>query len=148
MGMIKEFKEFALRGNVVDMAVGLIIGAAFSKIVSSLVADVLTPPLALLMRGTDFSQMGRAIGTVTKEVKIDGVTKQVTEEVMLKYGSLIQATIDFIIVAICLFIVIKLMNMAKQRFEEKKAAAAAELTLSEKLLTEIRDELKTRRVAT
>lgn len=144
MGMIKEFKEFALRGNVVDMAVGVIIGAAFGKIVSSLVADILTPPLALLMQGADFAKMGQRIGAVTKEVTVDGVTRQVTEDVVLKYGSLIQATLDFVIVALCLFVVIKLMNMAKQRFEEKKAAAAAELSLSEKLLTEIRDELKAR----
>ena len=144
MSIIREFKEFAVKGNVIDMAVGIIIGAAFGKIVSSLVADVLTPPLALLMQGADFSKMGQRIGSVTKEVTVDGVTKQVTEDVILKYGSLIQATLDFIIVAICLFIVIKMMNMAKKRFEEKKAEAAAELSLSEKLLTEIRDELKTR----
>ncbi|MDX1947971.1 MAG: large-conductance mechanosensitive channel protein MscL [Pirellulaceae bacterium] len=144
MGMFKEFREFALRGNVVDMAVGVIIGGAFGKIVSSLVNDVLMPPLALAMRGADFSKFGKAIGTITKEVTVDGVTKQVSEDVMLKYGSFFQAVLDFTIIAICLFFVIKAMNMAKARFEEKKAEAPPEAPPDVKLLAEIRDLLKAR----
>jgi large conductance mechanosensitive channel len=142
MGLLKEFKDFALRGNVVDMAVGVIIGAAFGKIVSSLVSDVLMPPLALAMNGANFASLGRKIGTITKEVTENGVTRQVTEDVVLKYGGFLQAIIDFTIIALCLFFVIKAMNMAKQRFEEKKAETPAALTTSEKLLTEIRDTLR------
>jgi large conductance mechanosensitive channel len=142
MGLLKEFKEFALRGNVMDMAVGVIIGAAFGKVVSSLVSDVLMPPLALAMNGADFSKIGRTIGTITKEVTENGATRQVTEEVVLKYGGFLQSVIDFTIIALCLFFVIKAMNMAKQRFEEKKAETPAALTTSEKLLTEIRDAVQ------
>jgi large conductance mechanosensitive channel len=142
MGLLKEFKDFALRGNVVDMAIGVIIGAAFGKIVTSLVSDVLMPPLALAMNGANFSNLGRKIGTISKEVTENGVTRQVTEDVVLKYGGLIQTVIDFTIIALCLFFVVKAMNMAKQRFEEKKAETPAALTTSEKLLTEIRDALK------
>jgi large conductance mechanosensitive channel len=142
MGLLKEFKDFALRGNVVDMAIGVIIGAAFGKIVTSLVSDVLMPPLALAMNGANFSNLGRKIGTVTKEVTENGVARQVTEDVVLKYGGFIQAVIDFTIIALCLFFVIKAMNLAKQRFEEKKAETPAALTTSEKLLTEIRDALR------
>lgn len=145
MGLLKEFKDFALRGNVVDMAVGVIIGGAFGKIVTSLVSDVLMPPLALAMNGTDFSKVGRSIGTITKEVTENGVTRQVTEEVVLKYGGFIQALIDFTIIALCLFFVIKAMNMAKQRFEEKKEETPAAMTTSEKLLTEIRDAVQAKR---
>ena len=142
MGLLKEFKDFALRGNVMDMAVGVIIGAAFGKIVSSLVSDVLMPPLALAMNGTDFSKVGRTIGTITKQVTENGVTRQVTEDVVLKYGGFVQAIIDFTIIAICLFVVVKAMNMARRRFEEKKAESPATLTTTEKLLTEIRDSLR------
>jgi large conductance mechanosensitive channel len=142
MGLLKEFKDFALRGNVMDMAVGVIIGTAFGKIVTSLVSDVLMPPLALTMNGANFSNLGRKIGTITKEVTENGVTRQVTEDVVLKYGGFLQTVIDFAIIALCLFFVIKAMNMAKRRFEEKKTETPAALTTSEKLLTEIRDALR------
>ena len=144
MGLLKEFRDFALRGNVVDMAVGVIIGGAFGKIVSSLVSDVLMPPLALAMKGADFSKIGRTIGTITKQVTIDGVTKQVSEDVVLKYGGFLQAVLDFTIIALCLFFVIKAMNMAKARFEEKQAEAPPEAPADVKLLAEIRDLLKAR----
>jgi large conductance mechanosensitive channel len=144
MGLLKEFKDFALRGNVVDMAIGVIIGGAFGKIVSSLVSDVMMPPLALAMKGADFSKVGRVLGTVSKQVTVDGVTKTVTEDVVLKYGSFAQTILDFTIIAICLFFVIKAMNMAKARFEEKKAESPAEAPADIKLLTEIRDLLKAR----
>jgi large conductance mechanosensitive channel len=142
MGLLNEFKEFALRGNVMDMAVGVIIGGAFGKIVSSLVSDVLMPPLALAMNGADFSKVGIKLGTITKTVTENGVNQQITEDVVLKYGGFLQSMIDFTIVALCLFFVIKAMNMAKQRFEEKTAETPAALTTSEKLLTEIRDAMR------
>lgn len=144
MGLLKEFRDFAMRGNVIDMAVGVIIGASFGKIVTSLVNDVLMPPIAYWQKGADFSKVGRVIGTITKEVEKDGVKTMVTEDVTIKYGALIQATIDFAIVAFCLFIVIKLVNEAKKRFEEKKLETPAEAPADIKLLTEIRDLLAKR----
>jgi len=144
MGLLKEFREFAMKGNVVDMAVGVIIGGAFGKIVTSLVNDVMMPPIAYWQQGTDFSKMGKIIGTVSKIVKKDGMDVTVVEEVTIKYGALIQATVDFIIVALCLFIVIKIMNEARKRFEEKKLEKPAEAPADIKLLTEIRDLLAKR----
>ncbi|QDU26343.1 Large-conductance mechanosensitive channel [Anatilimnocola aggregata] len=141
MGLLKEFRDFAMRGNVVDMAVGVIIGGAFGRIVTSLVNDVMMPPIALWQQGADFSKMGRTIGTVTKTITKDGVESQVTEAVVLKYGSLFQSIVDFTIVAICLFLVIKIMNTARKRFEEQKIEKPAEAPADIKLLTEIRDLL-------
>lgn len=144
MGLIKEFRDFAMRGNVIDMAVGVIIGASFGKIVTSLVNDVMMPPIALWQQGADFSKLGRTIGAVTKVVEKDGVRTTISEDVVIKYGSLIQSTIDFAIVALCLFLVIKLMNEARKRFEEKKLEKPAEAPADIKLLTEIRDLLAKR----
>jgi large conductance mechanosensitive channel len=132
MGMLKEFKEFAVRGNVVDMAVGVVIGAAFGKIVSSLVSDVIMPPIGWLTGGIDFSQMKwviRPADTSNPAHKIP--------EVAVAYGSFINAIIAFVIVAFAIFILVKIIN----RFYTKAAAATPpEVTL----LTEIRDLLKSR----
>jgi len=119
MSLLQEFKEFAMRGNVVDMAVGVIMGGAFGKIVSSLVADVLTPP----------------IGYVTGGVKFDELAYR-----GISYGKFLQATFDFLIIALCVFAMVKVMNTLMR----KKAAAPKppDPTPSEKLLTEIRDLLK------
>jgi large conductance mechanosensitive channel len=144
MGLLKEFRDFAMRGNVIDMAVGVVIGASFGKIVTSLVNDVMMPPIALWQKGADFSKMGKVIGAVSKEVEKDGAKTIVTEVVTIKYGALIQTMIDFAIVAFCLFIVIKLVNEAKKRFEEKKLEKPAEAPADIKLLTEIRDLLAKR----
>jgi large conductance mechanosensitive channel len=110
MGMLKEFKDFAMKGNVVDMAVGIIIGAAFGKIVSSLVADVVMPPIGVLLGNVDFSNLAFTI----KEASGD------TPAVAIKYGVFINTVIDFVIVAFAIFMVIKLMN----RLKKPEAAAA------------------------
>jgi len=132
MGMLKEFREFAMKGNVVDMAVGVIIGASFGKIVSSLVADVIMPPLGLLIGGIDF----RGFGLTLKDQAGD------TPAVILKYGVFIQTVFDFVIVAAAMFAVIKVMNRIKRAEESEAAAAPAQPPATELLLGEIRDILK------
>ena len=133
MSFVKEFKEFAVRGNVVDMAVGIVIGAAFGKIVSSLVADVFMPPIGWLIGGVDFSDLA-----VTLPALIEG-----REPVLIAYGKFIQTVLDFTIVAFAIFMVIKGLNRMKRK-EEAAPAPAAEPAPSkeELLLTEIRDLLK------
>lgn len=130
MGMLKEFREFAMRGNVVDLAVGVIIGAAFGKIVSSLVADIIMPPLGLLIGGVDFKQFH----LVLREAK-DNIPA-----VVMNYGSFLQNIFDFVIVAFAIFMAIKLMNKMRRTEIEEPAAPPAP-TAEEKLLTEIRDLL-------
>jgi large conductance mechanosensitive channel len=110
MGMIKEFKEFAMRGNVVDMAVGIIIGGAFGKIVSSMVNDVLMPPIGVLMGGVDFS----SLAVTVKAATADAAGKAIPA-VVISYGKFINTIIDFIIVAFCIFMVIKAMNALKKK---------------------------------
>jgi large conductance mechanosensitive channel len=131
MGMVKEFKEFAVKGNAVDMAVGIIIGAAFGKIVSSLVKDVIMPPIGILTGGMDFSKLQIVLQPATEEV----------EAVALSYGLFINHTLDFIIVAFVIFMVVRAMNAAKKK-EEAAPAAAPEPSKEEVLLAEIRDLLK------
>lgn len=133
MSMMKEFKDFAMRGNVIDMAVGIVIGAAFGAIVSSFVANVVTPPLGVLLGGVDFTSMN----IVMKEAV--GETPAVT----LDYGIFLQKVFDFIIVAFAIFMVIKGMNSMKKKKEEAPAAPAPP-PAEEVLLTEIRDLLKQR----
>ncbi|NWG28363.1 MAG: large-conductance mechanosensitive channel protein MscL [Ignavibacteriaceae bacterium] len=129
--MLQEFKQFAMRGNVMDMAIGIIIGAAFGKIVSSIVSDVIMPPIGLLLGGVDFSNLA-----ITLREGADGV-----EPVLLKYGVFINTVIDFIIIAFAIFMVVKAINTMKKKEEEKPAAPPAP-TKSEILLAEIRDELR------
>jgi large conductance mechanosensitive channel len=131
MGFLKEFKTFAMRGNVADMAVGIIIGAAFGKIVSSAVADVIMPPIGLLIGGVDFSGLA-----VTLKPAADGV-----EAVTLNYGKFIQTIVDFTIIAFAIFLLIKGMNMLARK-EEAKPAAPAEPPEDVKVLREIRDLLR------
>ena len=131
MSMIKEFKAFAMKGNVVDMAVGIIIGVAFGKIISSFVADVLMPPIGLMIGGLDFSNLG-----LTLKAGSEGV-----EPVMLKYGVFINTVIDFLIVAFAIFMVIKALNSMKKK-EEAAPAPPPAPTKEEVLLGEIRDLLK------
>jgi len=133
--MFKEFREFALRGNVVDMAVGIVIGAAFGKIVSSLVADVLMPPLGIALGNVDFSNLAivlrEPVGTAPA--------------VALRYGLFLNSLVDFTIVAFALFMVVKAMNAAKRRHERPAAAPApAEVPAEVRLLGEIRDLLKSK----
>ena len=130
MSMLKEFKEFAMKGNVVDLAVGVIIGGAFGKIVSSLVADIFMPLLGLITGGINFSDMAIKL----KDASADGKTPAV----LLGYGKFIQNSIDFIIVAFAIFLLVKAINS----FKRKEAAAPAAPPAQEVLLTEIRDLLK------
>jgi large conductance mechanosensitive channel len=130
MGMMSEFKDFAMRGNVVDMAVGIVIGGAFGKIVSSFVSDVLMPPLGLLMGGVNFTELAVTLQEAQGEVAA----------VTLNYGSFIQTTVDFIIIAFAIFMVIKAMNKMKKPEEPKEEAPKG--PSQEDLLAEIRDLLK------
>ena len=131
MGMMKEFKEFAMKGNVMDMAIGIIIGAAFGKIISSFVGDVLMPPIGALLGGVDFSTLSWVIQGAT----------ETAEAVTINYGMFINTVVDFIIVAFAIFMVVKGMNNAKKK-EEEKPAAPPKPSKEEVLLTEIRDALK------
>jgi large conductance mechanosensitive channel len=136
MSMMSEFKEFAMRGNVVDMAVGIIIGGAFGKIVSSFVNDVLMPPIGLLLGGVDFTEL-----TITLK-ETAGEAGAVT----LNYGSFVQTVVDFIIIAFAIFMAIKAMNKMKKE-EEAQPEPAPEPpkpSAEVELLTEIRDSLRNR----
>jgi large conductance mechanosensitive channel len=133
MSLLKEFKEFAVKGNVVDMAVGLIIGAAFGKIVSSAVADVIMPPIGVLLGGVDFTNLAFTVKAATVDVPA----------VLINYGKFIQTVIDFTIIAFTIFIVIKAINRLKRQ-EEEVPEAPPEPSAEEMLLTEIRDLLKER----
>ena len=139
MGLIKEFKEFALKGNVMDMAVGVVIGGAFGKIVSSLVADVIMPLLGAILGHVDFTKLAC---TLRKEV-VDAAGEVVKPAVNLTYGNFIQAAVDFLIIALCIFFVLKGINKMSKKKEEP-APAPAEPVVPEdiQLLREIRDELK------
>lgn len=139
MSFIKEFKEFAMKGNVMDLAVGVIIGAAFGKIVTSLVDNILMPIVGLFTHGKNFNdifvQLDHSKGDVLTlaDAKAKGVA-------VFAYGAFIQSIIDFLIIAFCIFLLVKFMNKLTKKKEE--APAPAELSTQEKLLTEIRDELK------
>lgn len=139
MGFVKEFKEFAMRGNVIDMAVGIVIGVAFGKIVSSLVADVVMPPVGLITGGADFSDL--------KVTLKDGVEAAEGAEaipaVTINYGVFLNTIIDFVIVALAIFVVIKMMNKLKKK-EEAAPSAPPKPSREEELLTEIRDALVNR----
>jgi len=136
MGMLSEFRQFAMRGNVVDLAVGVIIGGAFGKIVSSFVADVLMPPIGVLLGGTDFTSL-----KIILKDKVMEADKIITPAVTINYGNFIQATIDFIIIAFSIFMMIKLMNSMNKK-EVPPPPPPAEPSNEEKLLVEIRDLLK------
>ncbi len=135
MSVIKEFKEFALRGNVVDLAVGVIIGAAFGKIVTSLVDDLVMPPIGYLTGGVNFSELK----AVLKEA--DPATK--AAEVAVRYGNFINTVIQFLIVAFCIFLVVKAINTLKRNKAASPDVPPAP-TKEEVLLTEIRDALRAR----
>ena len=134
MSIVKEFKEFAMRGNVLDLAVGIIIGAAFGKIVTSLVADVLMPPLGLVIGGVDFTNLAAILKSA-----VDG-----SPPVTLRYGAFIQSIFDFVLVAIAIFITIKAVNRLKRKREEAPAAPPKPSN-EEVLLAEIRDVLKAKK---
>lgn len=131
MSILKEFKQFAMRGNVMDLAVAVVIGGAFGKIVASFVSDVLMPPIGLLIGGVDFTKL--MITLKPAEGDIAAVT--------LNYGNFVQNVVDFLIVAFAIFMMIKAINMTKKK-EEDAPAPAPEPSKEEQLLTEIRDLLK------
>jgi len=135
MGLLKEFKDFAMRGNVVDLAIAVVIGGAFGKIITSFVADIVMPPIGLLVGGVNFTDLK----WVLKEPEVvNGVHKAA---VTLNYGSFLQVTFDFLIVAFAIFMAIKGLNALTKK-KEAAPAAPAEPTKEEQLLTEIRDLLK------
>lgn len=131
MSLIQEFKAFAARGNVIDMAVGIIIGAAFGKIVSSFVGDIIMPPIGIILGGVDFSDLAVVLKAAEGE----------TPAVVIAYGKFIQTIIDFLIIAFAIFMGVKAMNSMKKQAEEAPAAPAAP-TKDQELLSEIRDLLK------
>ncbi|WP_101688557.1 large-conductance mechanosensitive channel protein MscL [Dysgonomonas massiliensis] len=140
MSVVKELKEFMLRGNVVDMAVGVIVGGAFGKIVTSFVNDVIMPPIGVLLNGVDFKDLKLVIKeAIPASEGVDAV-----EAVTLNYGAFIQTTLDFVIVAVVIFFAIKGLNSLKRKKEEPAPAPAPDPAPSkeEALLTEIRDLLK------
>ncbi|BEE05934.1 large-conductance mechanosensitive channel protein MscL [Aeromonas veronii] len=131
MSLIQEFKAFAARGNVIDMAVGIIIGAAFGKIVSSFVGDVIMPPIGLILGGVDFSDLAVTLKAA----------EGTTPAVVIAYGKFIQTIIDFLIISFAIFMGLKAINTLKKK-QEEEAAAPAGPTKDQELLTEIRDLLK------
>lgn len=135
MSLIHEFKQFAMKGNVVDLAVGIIIGAAFGKIVSSVVNDIIMPPIGALVGGVDFTDLKFII----KAASTDGSGNPISA-VTLNYGNFVQTTIDFLIIAFAVFMIIKAINRMKKK--EEIPAAPAKPSNEEVLLTEIRDLLK------
>jgi large conductance mechanosensitive channel len=132
MSVLQEFKEFAIKGNVVDMAVGVIIGAAFGKIVTSFVTDVVMPPIGVLIGGVDFSRLALTLVPA----------KDSAAAVVISYGKFVQTVVDFAIVAGVIFLAVKAINSLKKKAEEKAEAAPPAPSTQEVLLTEIRDLLK------
>ncbi|MGE6107449.1 large-conductance mechanosensitive channel protein MscL [Aeromonas sobria] len=131
MSLIQEFKAFAARGNVIDMAVGIIIGAAFGKIVSSFVGDIIMPPIGIILGGVDFSDLAVVLQAAEGD----------TPAVVIAYGKFIQTIIDFLIIAFAIFMGLKAINTLKKK-QEEEAAAPAGPTKDQELLSEIRDLLK------
>lgn len=135
---LNEFKQFAMRGNVLDMAVGVIIGGAFGKIVSSVVDDIIMPPIGWLIGGVNFSDLKVTLPSV------EVIAGEKLQAATINYGNFLQTTLNFLIVAFCVFMLIKVVNKVTAKKEEKpdETPKAPEPTQEEKLLTEIRDLLK------
>jgi len=145
MGMMKEFKTFAMKGNVLDLAVAVIIGGAFGKIITSFVNDVLMPPIGLLLGGADFSNLKIILKPAVEAVMSgEEVVTPAVAEVAIKYGVFVNTILDFIIVAFAIFMVIKAFNATKKK-EEAKPAVPPAPSREEVLLTEIRDILKAKK---
>ena len=146
MGLLKEFKEFAMRGNVVDLAVGVIMGAAFGKIVSSLVADVLMPPIGYVVGGVKFTELNYKLPPLTLKMpdpaNPGAFLDKTLEPATINYGNFLQSTFDFLIVALCIFAMVKGINMMMKKKEE--APPPPPTPEDVKLLTEIRDLLAKR----
>jgi large conductance mechanosensitive channel len=152
VSLFKEFRDFAVRGNVVDMAVGVVIGTAFTKIVSSLVSNIVMPPLNLLTAkaNVNFNELALTVRTEAPELNADGTTKLVDGQAVLalrdypilNYGPFLQAIVDFLLIAIAVFVVVKLINTAKSRFDKPVTAAPPATPEDVLLLREIRDALR------
>lgn len=153
MSFFKEFREFALKGNVMDMAVGVIIGGAFGKIVSSLVNDILMPPIGALIGNTDFSSLrldiskvhdlsSKATHVVTDAIGSGTAESVPAEPIWWNYGAFIQQCVDFAILAFCVFLMVKMMNKLMKKKQEAAPAPVPEPSKEELLLTEIRDLLR------
>ena len=138
MGVLAEFREFAVRGNVVDLAVGVIIGASFGKIVTSLVDDVIMPPVGLLLGNVDFSKLEWVL-------KPENPDTEAVEKVAIGYGAFVTSLLPFLIVAFVVFLLVKAINRMRRQQAAEPAAVPPAPTPTETLLTEIRDELKARR---
>ncbi|MEW6169247.1 MAG: large-conductance mechanosensitive channel protein MscL [Pseudomonadota bacterium] len=134
MSVLKEFKQFAMRGNVVDLAVAVVIGGAFGKIVSSLVGDIVMPVLGLVVSGIDFADLAITLKPAVGD----------QPAVLLTYGNFLKVTVDFVIIALAIFFIVKGINRFKRKEEAKPAPAPPAPSAEEKLLAEIRDLLKSR----
>ena len=134
MGFVKEFKEFIAKGNAMDLAVGVIIGAAFGKIVSSIVNDLFMPIIGIFVGGVNFTFLKLTL----KEPVLDSTGKVIKEGVTLNYGNFLQTTFDFLLIALCIFLIVKLLNSVKRKHVEEPKPPSADVVL----LTEIRDLLK------
>lgn len=147
MSLISEFKQFVQRGNVVDLAVGVIMGGAFGKIVASLVADVLMPPIGYVIGGIKFTDLKIKLPPLTIRVPDPNMPTQMIDKTLesatINYGNFLQTTFDFLIIAFCIFMMIKAMNTLKRK-EEAAPVVPPEPSAQEKLLVEIRDLLKAR----
>ncbi len=154
MGLFKEFRDFALKGNVVDLAVGVVIGAAFGKIVSSLVANIIMPPLNLLTSkyGVNFTDLAYKVRTLAPKLQADGSMvmsdgrplMEMQDYPVLNYGPFIQSVVDFLLVAAAIFLVVKLINAAKARSEVMNELMPVKVSEEIRLLREIRDSLAQR----
>ncbi len=152
MSLFKEFRDFAMRGNVMDMAVGVVIGTAFTKIVSSLVANIIMPPLNLLTAtaNVNFNEMALKYPSMGPEMNPDGTKKLVDGQpvmvlqdyVILNYGPFLQAIVDFLLIAVAVFFVVKIINTARAKMEKPRAADAPRIPEDIQLLREIRDALR------
>jgi large conductance mechanosensitive channel len=152
MSILKEFREFAVKGNMIDLAVGVVIGGAFGKIVSSLVANIIMPPLNLLTSrsGVNFNEFAFKVNTLAPKLKPDGTMEMKDGQPILEQqlyplinlGPFLQTVFDFTIIAFAIFIVVKMINNAKKRFEKEQQAAPAQPSEDVLLLREIRDSLK------
>ncbi|MEM9721366.1 MAG: large-conductance mechanosensitive channel protein MscL [Bacteroidota bacterium] len=136
--MIKEFRDFIMRGNVLELAVAVIIGGAFGKIVTSLVNDIIMPPIGVAMGGVDFSDLAYTI----QEAVMNDAGEVVTPAVSLNWGSFVQTIIDFLIIAFVIFMIVRSYNKLTEKAKEEEAAAPPAPSAEETLLTEIRDILK------
>jgi len=145
MSIIKEFKEFAMKGNAVELAVAVILGGAFGKIVSSLVADVIMPPLGIVVGGVNFSHLKIVLKKgIPMQMEQGKMVREAVAEVSLNYGAFLQNVLDFLLISFAMFIAVKAINTIKAKIAAEEEAKTNDPSEEVKLLTEIRDALKNR----